>query len=129
MEMNAAGARLLQQMDFSPSSDGVNINRSRALWYRYNALRYSRMQYWFAPGNSGWTIPPYHTLRIGESYHNMAFTPGRMFSLSAFLSPSPSTRATTSCLPLCITATVRSYGTGIYFCGTSLGGVFVLWSW
>lgn len=58
----------------------------------------------------------------------MAFTPVLMFSLSAFLSPSPSTRAT-SCLPLCITATVRSYGAGIYFCGTSLGGVFVLWSW
>ena len=46
MEMNAAGARSLQQMDFSRSpSDGVNINRGRALWYRYNALGYSSMQY------------------------------------------------------------------------------------
>jgi len=44
MEMNAAGARSLQQIaaadGFSPSFDGVNINRGRALWYRYN-VRYS----------------------------------------------------------------------------------------
>jgi len=129
--MNAAGARLLKQMAFSFSSDGVNINRGRALWHRCNtsivvcsagAVCFSEFKI-----DGGTVQYRYHTLRIGEPCHNMVFTLVRMFSLSAFFFPPPSSNILPTVLEYPCALPPRRQCALIYFCGTSLGGVFVLW--